>query len=78
MNKDNTMQTLKTSALIPRSQFLKRLVLILPDTAGAVKGSVILPKSPSSLPDLIPCAERPDCLNVGYTQMTDILSWVKY
>lgn len=57
---------------------LQEVILIPPDNAGLSNGCIILPQTPSSLPDLIPCAEKPNCMNVVYTQMTGILSWSNY
>lgn len=56
----------------PQEPVLKMTHFNSPTHCRAVKGNIILPKSPSSLADLIPCAEKPDWLNVGYTQMMDI------
>lgn len=69
----NNIVKLKISTLIT---VLQQVILIPPDNSGLSNSCIILPQTPSSLPDLIPCAEN--CLNVGYTQMTDILSWGKY
>lgn len=49
-------------------------ILIPIDNAGMSDGYIVLAETPSSVLDFIPCVEKPNCLNVGYTQMMDISS----
>lgn len=59
-----------------RASWTQVFISIPIDNAGMSDGyaSLTPPQPPSSVLHFIPCVEKPNCLNVGYTRMMDISS----